>query len=158
MLSNTNLYCAMLNWIASLHFSDEIVFMHSAGFFHLAGTIPAFALTLAGGTNVCLPKFDAELGLAARPQARQHGISVGDRGLERPGVWGGEVGVDHIDVRGHLVRVADHGGDLVTGGERLVDQVPTDATGCGEDGESHGAVSSGEGVLHPRWRFDYCRG
>lgn len=64
MLSNTNLVCGMVNWIASLHFSDEIIFMHSAGFFHLAGTIPAFALTMAGGTNVCLPKFDAELALA----------------------------------------------------------------------------------------------
>ena len=72
MLSNTNLVCAMVNWIASLHFSDEIVFMHSAGFFHLAGTIPAFALTMAGGTNVCLPKFDAELGFRT---IQTHGVN-----------------------------------------------------------------------------------
>ncbi|GHF61905.1 AMP-binding protein [Seohaeicola zhoushanensis] len=63
MLSHTNLVVASINWIASLHFSDETVFMHSAGFFHLAGSIPMFALTLAGGTHVCLPKFDAELGM-----------------------------------------------------------------------------------------------
>lgn len=64
MLSHTNLLVAAINWIASLHFDDEITFMHSAGFFHLAGSIPLFALTLAGGTHVCLPKFDAELGMA----------------------------------------------------------------------------------------------
>lgn len=63
MLSHTNLVIASINWIASLHFSDETVFMHSAGFFHLAGSIPLFAMTMAGGTNVCLPKFDAELGM-----------------------------------------------------------------------------------------------
>ncbi|MEC7259447.1 MAG: AMP-binding protein [Pseudomonadota bacterium] len=64
MLSHTNLVMAAINWIASLHFSDETIFMHSAGFFHLAGSIPLFALTMAGGTHVCLPKFDAELGMA----------------------------------------------------------------------------------------------
>ncbi|WP_101675108.1 acyl-CoA synthetase [Alloalcanivorax mobilis] len=63
MLSHTNLLYAAVNWIASLHFTEETVFMHSAGFFHMAGSIPAFALTLAGGTHVCLPKFDAELGM-----------------------------------------------------------------------------------------------
>jgi long-chain acyl-CoA synthetase len=61
MLSHTNLVFASTNWIASLDFSEDTVFLHSAGFFHLAGSMPAFALTLAGGTHVCLPKFDAEL-------------------------------------------------------------------------------------------------
>ncbi len=65
MLSHTNLVVGSINWIATLHFSDEIVFLHSAGFFHLAGSVPLFALTLAGGTHVCLPKFDAEIGMAA---------------------------------------------------------------------------------------------
>ena len=63
MLSHTNLVFASVNWIASLHFSEDITFLHSAGFFHLAGSIPAFALTMAAGTHVCLPKFDAELAM-----------------------------------------------------------------------------------------------
>lgn len=63
MLSHTNLVFASVNWIASLHFSEDIKFLHSAGFFHLAGSIPAMALTLAAGSHVCLPKFEAELAM-----------------------------------------------------------------------------------------------
>lgn len=65
MLSHKNLIAASINWIATLHFSDQIRYMHSAGMFHLAGSSPAFALTLAGGTHICLPKFDAKLAFEA---------------------------------------------------------------------------------------------
>ena len=65
MLSHANFTAASINWIATLHFSDETVYMHSAGLFHLAGASPAFALTMAGGTHVCLPKFDAMLAFEA---------------------------------------------------------------------------------------------
>jgi long-chain acyl-CoA synthetase len=65
MLSHTNLTAASINWIATLHFSDQTVYLHSAGLFHLAGASPAFALTMAGGTHVCLPKFDAMLAFEA---------------------------------------------------------------------------------------------
>ena len=59
MLSHANMIAASINWIATLHFAEDTVYMHSAGFFHLAGAAPLIALTLAGGTHVCLPKFDA---------------------------------------------------------------------------------------------------
>ena len=65
MLSHKNFMAASINWIATLHFSDQTRYMHSAGLFHLAGTSPAFALTLAGGTHVCLPKFDAKIAFEA---------------------------------------------------------------------------------------------
>lgn len=65
MLTHTNFISSSINWIATLHFSDQTVYMHSAGLFHLAGASPAFALTLAGGTHVCLPKFDALLAFEA---------------------------------------------------------------------------------------------
>ena len=65
MLSHKNFIAASINWIATLHFSDQTRYMHSAGLFHLAGASPAFALTLAGGTHVCLPKFDAVLAFEA---------------------------------------------------------------------------------------------
>lgn len=59
MLSHRNFVAASINWIATLHFTDQTRYLHSAGLFHLAGASPAFALTMAGGTHVCLPKFDA---------------------------------------------------------------------------------------------------
>jgi long-chain acyl-CoA synthetase len=65
MLSHTNFIASSVNWIATLHFSDQTVYLHSAGLFHLAGASPAFALTLAGGTHVCLPKFEAVLAFEA---------------------------------------------------------------------------------------------
>lgn len=65
MLSHANFISASINWIATLHFSDQTVYMHSAGLFHLAGASPALALTMAGGTHVCLPKFDAVLAFEA---------------------------------------------------------------------------------------------
>ena len=65
MLSHANFTAASINWIATLHFTEDTVYMHSAGLFHLAGASPAFALTMAGGTHVCLPKFDAVLAFEA---------------------------------------------------------------------------------------------
>lgn len=65
MLSHTNVMAASVNWIATLHFSEDTIYLHSAGMFHLAGASPAFALTLAGGTHVCLAKFDAVLAFEA---------------------------------------------------------------------------------------------
>jgi long-chain acyl-CoA synthetase len=59
MLSHKNVVFASVTWIATLHFSENTTYLHSAGFFHLAGASPAMALTMAGGTHVCLPKFDA---------------------------------------------------------------------------------------------------
>jgi len=58
MLSNKNFIFASLNWLSCLHVSRETVYMHVAGFFHLGGSSPAFATTLATGTNVILPKFE----------------------------------------------------------------------------------------------------
>jgi long-chain acyl-CoA synthetase len=72
MLSHTNFTTASVNWIATLHFSEDTVYMHSAGFFHLAGASPAFALTMAGGTHVCLPKFEA---LPAFEAIQKHKVS-----------------------------------------------------------------------------------
>jgi long-chain acyl-CoA synthetase len=60
MLSHTNLVFSSLNWIANWSLSDDTVCMHVAGLFHLAGTSPAFAVTMAGGANVFLPKFEPE--------------------------------------------------------------------------------------------------
>ncbi len=65
MLSHRNCVAASINWIATLHFSEQTVYLHSAGLFHLAGASPAMALTMAGGTHICLPKFDAVLAFEA---------------------------------------------------------------------------------------------
>ena len=65
MLSHKNFMTCSVNWIATLHFSEDTVYLHSAGIFHLAGACPTFALTLAGGTHVCLPKFEPVLAFEA---------------------------------------------------------------------------------------------
>ncbi|GAA2901304.1 long-chain fatty acid--CoA ligase [Pseudonocardia halophobica] len=58
MLSHRNLVSCSLMWIATLRFDDETRYLHSPGFFHMAGTAPLYALTLAGGTHVIVPKFE----------------------------------------------------------------------------------------------------
>lgn len=65
MLSQANCVASSINWIATLHFTEDTVYLHSAGFFHLAGASPAMALTMVGGVHVCLPKFDAALAFEA---------------------------------------------------------------------------------------------
>ncbi len=60
MLSHANLTYSSLNWIASWGLSEATVCLHVAGLFHLAGTAPAFAVALACGTNIFLPKFEPE--------------------------------------------------------------------------------------------------
>jgi len=70
MLSHKNFCAASINWIATLHFCEDTVYLHSAGLFHLAGASPAFALTMAGGTHVCLAKFDANLAFEAIQEHR----------------------------------------------------------------------------------------
>ena len=65
MLSHKNMIAASVNWIATLHFSEDTIYLHSAGLFHLAGMSPAAALTMAGGTHVLLPRFDPVLAFQA---------------------------------------------------------------------------------------------
>jgi long-chain acyl-CoA synthetase len=59
MLSQGNFVIAAISWMASLPLTEDTIYLHAAGIFHLAGAVPAVAVTLAGGTHVCIPKFDA---------------------------------------------------------------------------------------------------
>ncbi len=72
MLSHKNMVFASVTWIATLHFDEDVVYLHSAAFFHLAGTSPALALTMAGGCHVSLAKFDA---LAAMTAIARHRVT-----------------------------------------------------------------------------------
>jgi len=72
MLSHKNFMSSSVNWIATLHFSEDTIYLHSAGMFHLAGMSPAIALTLAGGMHVFLPKFDP---LAAFEAIEKHKVN-----------------------------------------------------------------------------------
>jgi long-chain acyl-CoA synthetase len=58
MLSHANLVSCSIIWVATLEFAEDTRYLHSAGFFHMAGAAPLFALTLAGGTHVILPRFE----------------------------------------------------------------------------------------------------
>lgn len=59
MLSHRNFVVCSMIWIATLVFSEDTVYLHSVGFFHLAGAAPLLALTMSGGTHVLAPKFEA---------------------------------------------------------------------------------------------------
>ena len=63
MLSHKNIVYQSLVWIYSLNFQEDTRYLHSAAFFHLAGTSPMYALTLVGGTHVVIPKFEPELAM-----------------------------------------------------------------------------------------------
>lgn len=65
MLSHKNMVFAAVTWIATLHFDEDVTYLHSAAFFHLAGASPALALTMAGGCHVSLAKFDAFAAMTA---------------------------------------------------------------------------------------------
>lgn len=65
MLSHTNIVVAALTWIPTMHFSPETRYLHLVGFFHIAGAQPAIALTMAAGTHVIEPKFEAVAAMSA---------------------------------------------------------------------------------------------
>jgi long-chain acyl-CoA synthetase len=65
MLSHANMVVAALTWIPTMHFSQETRYLHLVGFFHIAGAQPAVALTMAAGTHVIEPKFEAVAGMSA---------------------------------------------------------------------------------------------
>ena len=61
MLSHKNALALAWSWLAVNPPGEEvIVHMHVAGLFHLAGTAYVWYTTAAAGTNVMLPKFEAE--------------------------------------------------------------------------------------------------
>ncbi|MGY4290176.1 long-chain acyl-CoA synthetase [Bradyrhizobium sp. LM2.7] len=65
MLSHANIIYQSLVWMSSFYFGEDVRYLHSAGLFHLAGTSPMIALTMAGGTHVTLPRFDPEIAMRA---------------------------------------------------------------------------------------------
>lgn len=58
MLSHTNLFITSLFWLGTCHFDSDTRYLHIAGFFHIVSTVPAIAVSMAGGAHVIEPKFD----------------------------------------------------------------------------------------------------
>lgn len=58
MLSHANMVVAALTWIPTMKFLSETSYLHLVGFFHIAGSQPVIALTMAAGTHVIEPKFE----------------------------------------------------------------------------------------------------
>eukprot|EP01065_Artemidia_motanka_P032084 TRINITY_DN39132_c0_g1_i1.p2 TRINITY_DN39132_c0_g1~~TRINITY_DN39132_c0_g1_i1.p2 ORF type:complete len:522 (+),score=172.58 TRINITY_DN39132_c0_g1_i1:62-1627(+) len=62
MLTHTNVFVNALGHTAALQYTPASRYIHSAPMFHLADGASTFAITIAGGTHVFIPKFDpAEL-------------------------------------------------------------------------------------------------
>jgi hypothetical protein len=72
---------------------------------------------------------DAGVGSGPWTKAGEDRVGVGDRGLERGRVRGGQVGGDHADRAGQVCRVAHDGGHVVAGVEGLLQELPADAAG-----------------------------
>ncbi|CAM5516239.1 hypothetical protein SALBM311S_09700 [Streptomyces alboniger] len=73
----------------------------------------------------------------SRAERGQYGVGVAYRRGERAHVGVGEVDGDRPDAARQLTRAAGHGGDFMPAGYRLLDQVPSDTAGGGDDREFH---------------------
>jgi long-chain acyl-CoA synthetase len=69
-LSHRNAMAASVAFLATLPTRDDLVHLHVGGMFHLSGAGPTWYITLSGGTNVILPKFDVDAVMRAIPQHR----------------------------------------------------------------------------------------
>ena len=70
-----------------------------------------------------------------------------DRGLEHSWNRSSQVGGDDAYVSlAQLARVSDDCRDVVTGGKRLLEDVPTDASTRREDCEPHSAMKTTQGL------------
>jgi hypothetical protein len=71
-------------------------------------------------------------------KAGEDRVGAGDRGLQRRRVRGRQVGGDDTyRFSRQLVRVSDDGGDVVAGGDGLLEGLPSDPAGRGEDRDLH---------------------
>ena len=65
MLTHTNLVVNALNAVAGIGFNGDTTYIHSGPMFHLADTASTFAVTMAAGRHVFIPRFDPVDTLAA---------------------------------------------------------------------------------------------
>lgn len=68
MLSHDNIVYNALNVLAALGYDDRSIYLHAAPMFHLADMASTFAVTMAAGTHVAVPRFDVDavLGMIAK--------------------------------------------------------------------------------------------
>ncbi|MDF2234793.1 AMP-binding protein [Albimonas sp. CAU 1670] len=64
MLSHDNICANAINAMASLQFTEESIYLHSAPMFHLADGTSTFAITMMGGAHAYVPRFDPAACLA----------------------------------------------------------------------------------------------
>lgn len=67
-LSHRNAMAASVAFLATLPAREDLVHLHVGGMFHLSGAGPTWYITLSGGTNVILPKFDVDAVMSAIPE------------------------------------------------------------------------------------------
>lgn len=70
MLTHDNVVYNAINVIPALHYDDTAVYLHAAPMFHLADMANTFAVTMAGGTHVTIPRFDVDDVLATIARER----------------------------------------------------------------------------------------
>jgi long-chain acyl-CoA synthetase len=60
MLTHDNIVSNAINAVASMQFTDDTIYMHSAPMFHLADGTSTFGITLMAGCHTFVPRFNAE--------------------------------------------------------------------------------------------------
>lgn len=65
MLSNDNLLQNAVSTLVGVGYQMDSIYLHAAPMFHLTDGMSTFSLTMAGGTHVFLPRFDAKAVLRA---------------------------------------------------------------------------------------------
>jgi acyl-CoA synthetase (AMP-forming)/AMP-acid ligase II len=77
MLSHDNIVYNALNVLPALGYDDRSVYLHAAPMFHLADMASTFAVTMAAGSHVAVPRFDVDGVLEAIARHRvTHSILV----------------------------------------------------------------------------------
>ena len=114
---------ALSGLAALVHFTPIVPAMARVGVPESWLTFPIGTLKVAGWC------------VAPGAEAGQYRVGTRDGRVQRPRVGGGEVGAHGPYPGRQPVRVAHDRGEVVAGGERLVDELPADAAGGGDDGE-----------------------
>jgi long-chain acyl-CoA synthetase len=72
VLSHDNLLTTAVNALISIGYDQGSVYLHAAPMFHLTDGMSTYSLTMAGGTHVFIPKFDARHVLQS---VQRHGVT-----------------------------------------------------------------------------------
>jgi long-chain acyl-CoA synthetase len=76
MLSHDNLLINAINTLIMFGYDQSTVFLHAAPMFHLTDGMATYSITMAGGTHVFIPRFDADAALRAMAANKVTNVAI----------------------------------------------------------------------------------